>query len=84
MLSIADWPAIHRQFTAPLPQTGEKDSPYPVETIFTTTAIAAGEQIIRFDTVLAPEPTRSWQKLPFISLAKFKWRTAIRMRRSAT
>ena len=54
MLAIADWPAIHRQFTAPLPQTGEKDSPYPVETVFTTTAIAAGEQIIRFDTVLAP------------------------------
>jgi len=55
LLTIADWPAIHRQLTAPLPEPGEADSDEPVMSITATTAIAADTLVVRFETVLAPD-----------------------------
>jgi hypothetical protein len=54
-LVIAGWPAIERRHRALLPQPGEDEvTRGNVETAFATTAIAAGSNVIRFDTTLAP------------------------------
>ncbi len=53
---IDGWPAIERRFRAPMPQPGETESTAgDLVTWFSTTAVVLGDDLIRFDTMLAPE-----------------------------
>ena len=55
LLLIDGWPAIQRRYRSVMPQPGEADQPADVtETEFATTAVAAGDTLIRFQTMLAP------------------------------
>jgi hypothetical protein len=52
---IAGWPAIHRERKANLPNPGETEAPVGAISTFVTTAIAVNTQVVRFETVLAPD-----------------------------
>ena len=55
-LLIAGWPAIERRYRALMPQPGEGEGAGGnVTTSFSTTAIAQGITVIRFDAMLAPD-----------------------------
>ena len=63
-LIIAGWPAIERRYRALMPQPGEDDmSRGNIQTSFTTTAIAVGDTVVRFDTMFAPDADPSWLPL---------------------
>jgi hypothetical protein len=55
LVVIAGWPAIHRERKANLPNPGETEAPINAISIFVTTAIAMDTQVVRFETVLAPD-----------------------------
>ena len=53
---IAGWPAIEHRYRALMPQPGDQEaSRGNVLTSFSTTAVAEGATVIRFDTMLAPD-----------------------------
>jgi hypothetical protein len=53
---IDGWPAIERRYRALMPRLGEADERAgSVITWFSTTAVAAGTSLIRFETTLAPD-----------------------------
>ncbi|HEY8163914.1 MAG TPA: hypothetical protein VIF83_00030, partial [Gemmatimonadaceae bacterium] len=53
---IDGWPAIERRYRALMPRPGEADERAgSVVTWFSTTAVAAGTALIRFETTLAPD-----------------------------
>jgi len=52
---INGWPAIERRYRSVMPQPGLQESRANVETSFLTTAIAAGVDVIRFETMFAPD-----------------------------
>jgi hypothetical protein len=59
-LAIGGWPALQRQYVAPLPRAPEetanaKQSDLDRPATFVTTAIANGDLVIRMDAVLAPD-----------------------------
>lgn len=55
-LVIAGWPAVERRYRSLMPQPGEQDfSRGNVTTTFTTTAVAVGPTVVRFETMLAPD-----------------------------
>ena len=54
-LIIAGWPAIERRYRDLMPQPGQEQSRGNLVTWFTTTAIAAGTTLVRFDSMLAPD-----------------------------
>lgn len=60
-IEIGGWPALQRQYTAPLERTGQEEAkhgkePFPPQqfTLRVTTAIAVEDTVIQFQTVLAP------------------------------
>ena len=56
---IAGWPAIERRYTSIMPQPGDDEvSRGNILTSFATTAVAAGNNVIRFQTMLAPDANR--------------------------
>ncbi len=59
-LEIGGWPALTRQYTAPLErigseQTGKEQLAPPQLTLRTTTAIAVADTVVRLETTLAPD-----------------------------
>jgi hypothetical protein len=52
---INGWPAIERRYRSVMPQPGVQQSRGNTETLFLTTAIAAGVDVIRFETMFAPD-----------------------------
>jgi hypothetical protein len=55
-LLIDGWPAIERRYRTLMPQPGDEEmSRGNIETSFSTTAIAVGALLVRFNTMLAPD-----------------------------
>ncbi len=56
-LTIGGWPALERQYTADLPHRGweEAEDPDLGKAIYTTTAIAMDDVVVRFEGVLPPQ-----------------------------
>ena len=63
-IEIGGWPAMQRQYTAPLERTGQEGKsrtlPPQQETVRVTTAIAVEDTVIQFHTVLAPAADRKF------------------------
>lgn len=53
-LQIDGWPALERRYTAPFPQRGKPQKPNTpeMESLRVTTAIAAGDLLVRLETIL--------------------------------
>jgi FG-GAP-like repeat len=54
LLVIVGWPAIERVRRAPLPSPGEAEPSAEELATFVTTAVAAGADVVRFETTIAP------------------------------
>ena len=52
---INGWPAIERSYRSVMPQPGMQESRGNIQTTFLTVAIAAGVDVIRFETMFAPD-----------------------------
>ena len=56
ILVIGGWPAMEKRYRSLMPQPADsEESRGNVETWFSTTAVAIGTSVIRFDTMLAPD-----------------------------